>query len=405
MDTQKVNLMRVVSGMLLISGTTIGAGMLGIPLVTGIAGFVPGIFITVLVWFFMLCTGLLFLEVTLWLPDGSNILSMTERFLGRKGKYISGGMFIFLYYSLMIAYFAAGAPILAEALKEVFGFQLVGYQIFLVFGLIFGAIVGIGPKSIDRTNILLSLGMILAWFLLIGKGSSSVESKLLYFTNWKAMIFAAPMLFGAFGFHNVVPSLCSYLKRDVKVLRASIFWGSFIPLIVYLVWQWLIIGSIPQDQIKQTLLEGNPITTAFQEKIGTPWVAKAGQFFAFFAIVTSIIGVSFSMVDFLGDGMNIKRRVGVRRVGLTLLTFTPPFIFATLNPHIFDTALGLAGGYGEAFLNGLLPIALVWIGRYVFKMDSNARFFGGKFTLFFLTLCALLVICIETVILFSKPMM
>lgn len=402
MDNQKVSLIRIVSGTLLISGTTIGAGMLGIPLVTGIAGFMPGLVITVLVWFFMYCTGLLFLEVTLWMPDGSNILSMTQRFLGRKGKYLSGGMFLFLYYCLMIAYFAAGAPILAEAINSIFGLQLVGWQVFFIFGLIFGIIVGIGPKSIDRTNIMLSVGMIVAWVLLIGKGSSEVETKLLKFSNWKAMLFAAPMLFGAFGFHNVVPSLCTYLKRDVKVLRRSILLGSLIPLVVYVVWQWLIIGSIPQDVIEQTLREGNPITVVFQEKLGHPWIAKLGQFFAFFAIVTSIIGVSFSMVDFLGDGMNMKRRVGLRRLGLTVLTFAPPFIFATLNPNIFDTALGIAGGYGEAFLNGLLPIALVYLGRYVCKLDSSARFFGGKFALSVLTLCSVIVIALETYLLLYK---
>ncbi len=401
-DNQKVSLMRIVSGTLLISGTTVGAGMLGIPLVTGVSGFIPGLVITILVWFFMFCTGLLFLEVTLWMPDGSNILSMTQRFLGRKGKYVSGGVFLFLYYCLMIAYFAAGAPILAEAINSIFSLNLVGWRAFFVFGFIFGTVVGIGPKSIDRINIMLSVGMVASWIFLVGKGSSSVDIKLLKLSNWKAMLFATPILFGAFGFHNVVPSLCTYLKRDLKALRRSILLGSLIPLVIYLVWQWLIIGSIPQDIIEQTLGAGKPITVAFQENLDHPWMGMLGQFFAFFAIVTSVIGVSFSMVDFLGDGMNMKQRVGVRRLGLTMLTFAPPFIFSTLNPNIFDTALGIAGGYGEVFLNGLLPIALVYLGRYVCKLESTAYCFGGKIVLFMLTFCSFIVIVLETYLLIYK---
>ena len=49
--TKKVNLMRVISGTFLIAGTMIGAGMLGIPLVTGVSGFWPGILVTTIVWF------------------------------------------------------------------------------------------------------------------------------------------------------------------------------------------------------------------------------------------------------------------------------------------------------------------------------------------------------------------
>jgi len=102
------------------------------------------------------------------------------------------------------------------------------------------------------------------------------------------------------------------------------------------------------------------------------------RFFAFFAIVTSVLGVSFSMVDFLGDGFKIVKRTGLKRIGLTLLTFFPPFLFAWINPHIFDTALGIAGGIGEALLNGILPVLLVWSGRYISKLKGHPQLFGGR---------------------------
>ncbi|HKZ00104.1 MAG TPA: aromatic amino acid transport family protein, partial [Rhabdochlamydiaceae bacterium] len=109
---------KILSGTFLIAGTTIGAGMLGIPLATAQIGFLPALAVTVLVWAFMLCTGLLFLEVILAMPSGNNILSLSGRFLGSKGRLVSGGMFLFLYYCLMVAYFAAGAPLFASALNN-----------------------------------------------------------------------------------------------------------------------------------------------------------------------------------------------------------------------------------------------------------------------------------------------
>jgi len=389
--TTQVNKLRVVSGTFLIAGTMIGAGMLGIPLVTGVAGFVPGLLVTLAVWFFMYCTGLLFLEVTLWLPDGSNVLSISGRFFGKWGRLLSGGMFIFLYYCLMIAYFAAGAPLLAGAL----GIAPTTWLSFSIFGAIFAIIVAIGPKFIDRANMMLSVGMIAAWFILIGGGGDQVELPRLTYTNWSAMIFAMPVLFSAFGFHNIIPSLCTYLNRDKRAMRIAIFWGSVIPLIVYIVWQWLIIGALPQLVIAGTLKSGLPITSAFQFVTGERYFAHVARFFAFFAIVTSTLGVSFSMVDFLGDGFKVVHRTGWKRIALTLLTFTPPLILAALNPGIFTTALGIAGGFGEAFLNGLLPIGLLWVGKYSCNLKADLKWLENKGVLSFLIVYSLFVIVIE----------
>ncbi|NGX51492.1 MAG: Tyrosine-specific transport protein [Chlamydiae bacterium] len=389
--SSKANLLRVTSGTFLIAGTMVGAGMLGIPLVTSVSGFVPGVLITLLVWFFMYCTGLLFLEVTLWMADGSNVLSIAGRFFGRGGRLLSGGMFIFLYYCLLVAYYAAGAPLLAEAL----GITPTSWLSFSLFGLLFATIVAIGPKFIDRANIMLSIGLVASWLILIGGGGDQVELPRLTYTKWSAMIFAMPVLFSAFGFHNIIPSLCTYLKRDKRALRIAVFWGSVIPLIVYLVWQWLIIGAIPREVIARTLAEGTPITSAFQLVTGESYFALVARFFAFFAIVTSTLGVSFSMVDFLGDGFNVVHRTGWKRIGLTLLTFAPPLILAALNPGIFTTALGVAGGFGEAFLNGLLPIGLLWVGKYSWKLKADLKWLENRAVLSFLALYALFVILLE----------
>jgi len=69
---------------------------------------------------------------------------------------------------------------------------------------------------------------------------------------------------------------------------------------------------------------------------------------------------------------------------------------ANLYPGIFIEAIGVAGGYGEAILNGLLPIAIVWVGRYWMKLPSEYSLFGGRTMLIMLALFTLLIIGIET---------
>lgn len=390
---RRISLTKVISGTSLIAGTTIGAGMLGIPLVTAGAGFFPAMCATVGVWAFMVLTGLLYIEVALSLPPGANIFTMAGHYLGKSGKSAAGGMFLFLYYCLLVAYIAGGAPLLAYLLKATVGVELSGNASLILFGALFGGIVWLGARAIDRVNLTLSIAMIAAYAALVATGSSEVAIAKLIEAKWSKLALALPVLFSAFGYHNVVPSLCTYLERDRKSLKLSIFCGTGIALIVYLVWQWLTLGSLSQEAIENALAAGLPVTAALQSLTGNNSLFAIGQSFAFFALVTSFLGVAFSVVDFLNDGMKLK---GKKRPLLVMLTFLPPAFCAFLDPAIFEKALGIAGGFGEAFLNGLLPVMLAWKYR---RSSQNSGPVVGRGVLISLFAFGLFVMGLEVVIL------
>ncbi len=65
-------------------------------------------------------------------------------------------------------------------------------------------------------------------------------------------------------------------------------------------------------------------------------------------------------------------------------------------PTFFFSALKYAGSYGEATLNGLLPILMAWLGRYGYKLHSDYKLPGGRFTLSVLLLFTLYLIVYET---------
>ncbi|MBN2479675.1 MAG: amino acid permease [Parachlamydiales bacterium] len=396
MTKQLKKIKDVFSGTLLIAGTTIGAGMLAIPLVTASSGFLPALIVTFIVWVFMYLTGLLFLEATLWMHKDANILSMSKRFLGRKGKYIAGSTFVFLYYCLMVAYYAAGAPLLASFIDAIFQITLEGWIVYAIFGILFGSIVAVGIKFVDRVNYILMTALFVSYIALVGAGNKVVEIERLFFQNWKNVFFAAPILFSSFGYHNVIPSLTFHFKENAKTMKLSILLGSLIPFVIYVVWQYLIIGALPLEVVQFALKKGLPITESLQSLTGIGWVKAMGRIFGLFAIITSMLGVSFSVVDFLGDGLKLKRK-GKDRFFLCLLTFVPPFILVSLNPSIFVLAIGIAGGFGEAFLNGILPALLVWVGRYKDKLRSTFSLFGGRITLGILLLIGVLVMILEIV--------
>jgi tyrosine-specific transport protein len=389
MQTQNqkaISLSRLTSCTLMVAGTTIGAGMLGMPLITSKAGFFPAVGVTVAVWAFMLITGLLLLEACSKMPLGSNILTLSQHYLGTQGKRFVGLLFVFLYYCLLVAYFAAGSTLISSV------FSVPAYMSLSGLFLVFGTIIALGSKSIDRVNAFLTIAMFLAYAFLIVLGSSSVEIKRLYQANLSVSLLATPILFSAFGYHNIIPSLNSYVGGDKRLVRLSIVWGTSLALVIFLLWQWMIIGSIPSNALERALQEGLPVTQALQEAAGRKEIYRIGQGFAFFALTTSLLGVCFSMVDFLAEAFKMVAE-GAKRILLTLLTFIPPIACVLWNPTIFDKALGLAGGVGEAFLNGFVPIAFfALLKKDIFKNTGNL---GLKVFLFLLTAFCLLVFAIE----------
>lgn len=377
-------------GALLIAGTSIGAGMLALPVVTGPGGFYPAIVINFFCWAIMAATGLLFMEATLLLPDGANVLSITKKFLGKTGEWIGGSTFVFLYYCLMVAYLSGGAPLL----NHFFDIKASLW----VFGLFFALIVWEGSRFIDRTNWLLMSGLIISYFLMMSGAGNVVDSVRFDRVNWGLSLLAAPTLFSAFGYHNIIPSLATYLHRDRSLLRWAILIGSAIPLVVYTLWQWLIIGAIPEGMLEVIGFEGIPVGLMLERVTGNPWVSATATYFSFFAIVTSLLGVSLSMVDFLGDGLKVKR-TGWSRLGLVALVFIPPMIVSSLYPTLFISALGIAGGIGEAIINCLIPIALVWVARYQHKSSNQHELPGGRLTLSVLAAGTVAIMLLEMYVL------
>ena len=70
----------------LVGGTCVGGGMLALPVSTSMIGFGPSLVVMVLAWLFMTATGLLILEVNLWMKkEDSHMVTMASRMLGKGG--------------------------------------------------------------------------------------------------------------------------------------------------------------------------------------------------------------------------------------------------------------------------------------------------------------------------------
>lgn len=370
----------VLSAMFLVGGTCIGGGMLALPLATGLGGLIPSLAIMTVCWLAMTITALLFVEVSLWLEEGAHVITMASRILGPVGKAVSWFLFLYISYASLVAYTAGGGLQIADFFTKGVGLPVTQGGGALIFILIFGSIFYLGSRFLGRVNTMLFTALVVAYIALIGMGMDEVNPGFLLHREWNISFIAVPLLLTAFSFQTMVPSLTPFLKRDPKALRRAVVGGAFIAFVIYTIWLTLMLGIIPVDgasSLAEALEKGEPATQFLTEHVDGKWICMVAEYFAFFAIVTSFLGIGLGLFDFLADGLHIKKK-GMGNLALGLLVGVPTLFFAVYFERIFLLALDTTGGFGDSILNGIIPVMLVWIGRYKLGYSGPFKVFGGR---------------------------
>jgi len=391
---------KLISSVFLVAGTCTGGGMLALPVATGISGFIPSTLMMTLCWLAMTVSALLLLEVNLWMKEGAHVITMASTILGPVGKVVSWIVYLFISYASIVAYTAAGGSLVINGAVNLLALNLskeLGCLFFIVF---FGGIIYLGNRIVGRVNTILFVAMIFAYFALIGTGISEVKPTLLLHTHWPTSFLAIPLLLTTFSFQTMLPSITPYLNRNAWALRWAIIGGTTITFIVYLLWQWMVLGIVPvsgPNSLIKALEVGEPVTQFLREHVQSQWVSVFAEYFAFFALATSFLGMALGLFDFLSDGLKIPNE-GKGKVFLSLLIIVPTFIFAAYFERIFLLALDTSGGFGDSILNGIMPVLMVWVGRYILKFPDENRTPGGKPLLIAVLIFFAFALILETLI-------
>nr|WP_238553597.1 aromatic amino acid transport family protein [Fortiea contorta] len=389
----------------LVAGTTVGAGVLALPAVTMSSGVVPSTALMIGAWVYALVAALLIAEATvntmrLVGRTNINILAMVEHSLGPVGSGIAGGAYLFLQCALLIAYLAKGGDILGDAIAKIFGVQniLPGWVGITIFTLLFGGMMYLGRgKWIEKLNNTFMAIVIASFVGLLLIAGEQVKATQFLFQNWSTVGSAIPVIFVAFFFHSVVPVVVTQLEGDSRKIRQSLVLGSLIPLIMFLAWNAVILGSVSPEMIQQTLNEKTIFDPLQILRVGGAgeWLALLVSVFSEFAIVTSFIGLMYGLLDFLREIDLLKQIYSVSQLPLYSIILLPSMSFGVINPNIFFTALDYAGAFSVSVLEGIIPALMAWKQREQQQfIDSNHQSFvpGGKLTLMVIIGITLIVI-------------
>lgn len=358
---------RLLGGILLIVGTAIGGGMLALPIATAQAGFTNSLILLLLCWFIMTASAFLVLEVNLWLPANTNIISMSRILLGRWGASIAWISYLLLFYSVLAAYMAGGGDFLSALLLNL-GFKTPNWLSILLFVAILSYVVYRGIHYVDYVNRGLMFSKFSIYILLVLLIIPSISISKLTDGNMLYLTSGATVMITSFTFANIIPSLRTYFKDDIPKLRKAILIGSIIPLLCYLFWDLCIMGVLPREGNYGliNMLHSKHSTSEFvmqlSNTLNNPLITFMARIFTSICLATSFLASGLGLSDFLADGLRTNKR-GKGGVIVYLATFLPPMTVVLFYPGAFIGALSYAGIYC-AILFILLPSLMVWRGRY-----------------------------------------
>ncbi|GJP52359.1 hypothetical protein CLOM_g11482 [Closterium sp. NIES-68] len=284
----------ILGAVALIIGTSVGAGVLALPSETAPAGVFPSSFVLIACWAFLCLEALLLAEVNVALlkersaagssavttassssssssssggtsssssssgavasdsePErGSDVLSyrtMAEATLGPVGGTVATLAYVFLSFTLIIAYFAKGGEVLA------FGTGLPNWVGAVGFFAVLGGFIYSGStRTADIINRVLTAGLLGIFTLLVCGGAAIADWDELAVADWSEMPTTLPVIFLALVFHDLIPVICTYLDANLGKIRAAIVMGSAAPLSMFLVWDGISLSISPSTLTSAT---------------------------------------------------------------------------------------------------------------------------------------------------------
>ncbi|QUE31834.1 aromatic amino acid transport family protein [Francisella philomiragia] len=337
-------------GVFLIIGSTIGGGIIGLPIAAVNLGFVGSLLAICLVWLIMTFTGLCILKISYNLPVKHNTyFSLSTKFLNFKGAKVTvfGGYLLILYLTLTTYISGISSSVsLYFAQNSNLSYLLSG--VILVF--ILGGITTYNSRIIIKSNVIfvvakLSL-IVIAIFLIFystSKITLSIDNYPIQSIGAFSFLF---VLFNAFGYHFIIPSLVKFYDNRIsfKSFVFLLIFSTTVIALIYIAWILAIFFTIPAEgsQGMMSIYNSKNQLIAFNNSISfftqSYTISNMLSTFQLISMIGSFCCISIGVIDALKDafGQNAYLKV-------LICTYLPPLVLMSLSQNMFLIAMSLAG--------------------------------------------------------------
>tara|TARA_Y100000310_G_scaffold130751_2_gene129886 strand:+ start:14370 stop:15482 length:1113 start_codon:yes stop_codon:yes gene_type:complete len=318
-----------------LTGTIIGAGILGLPFVFFQSGFLVGVFWLIVLGMIMMFVNLCLGEVTLRTKSIHQLPGYAEKYIGKWGKNVMLFAVMFGIYAALLAYLIGEG----QSFSRLF-FGDLKYSIYFAIG--FWVVMTMllheglrGLKRVETWGVLAIISVLLTmlvWFY------PNINLNNLNYYNFSNLFLPfGILLFALLGFSSI-PELRMEIKNNEKLLKKAILLGSLIPVFLYFIFTLIILGVL-----------GNDVS-----EIATLSFGKFIVVLGIFAMLTSYFVLSFSLRDIFYYDLNKKNLSFLFVSVIPLVIYLLATFFDLAN---FIKILGI-GGVVSGGLAGILILLM-----------------------------------------------
>ena len=299
----------------------VGAGVLALPSATVASGFVPSTFAMLSAYVSMTVSGLLIAELTLNRMaqtgrPGLGLLELYESSLGKTGSALGTGAYFFLHYAMMVAYIAQGG----KDLEQILGWEQNGSIAFA--GVTSLALFFASANAVEAVNNVFVLAVVASFLSIVAIGAGTADfTALVDASNQhpEQVVSCFPILFLALVYQNVVPTVVTNLEGDRSKITKAIIGGTTVPLVMFMAWNGVCLGNAFAAGVD--LSQVDPVAFLQAGEGGGALLAPLVTAFSTLALVTSLIGFTYGLIDAWTDQVRITCSILIETIVLNV-----PFI-------------------------------------------------------------------------------
>ncbi|MDD2758201.1 MAG: aromatic amino acid transport family protein [Patescibacteria group bacterium] len=308
----------------MITGMTIGAGILGLPYVIARSGLAVGLMMILLWGLVMLLLNLMLGDIAVRTKESFQLPGFAGKYVGPWAKYLLSAVIIFSGFGTLLAYIIGEGQVLAE----IFGGLPFWWSVF--FWSIASFFVWMGLQTVKSAERILSLSVIiliigLAIFLLPKMSTANLVQ--IDFAN-----FFLPFGVILFAMH-ATPSIAeahALLPGSERRFKKAIIFGTLIPVFVYTVFALAVVGF---SGLSTTELA----TIGLGRALG-PVVSLIANAFAVLAMGTCFMGMGLALKQSLMWDHKVSRHLA------EITVITVPLLLFLFGFRSFVEVLDVVGG-------------------------------------------------------------
>lgn len=335
---------KIVIAASMITGTVVGAGILGLPFVFYRTGFLLSCFLLMFSIIISLLLMIYISELDFNIKSVHQVPGLVKHALGKKAGFVQFLAFAIGTYGATTAYTIA----VGKILNLLLGFN--STNIMFYYFILCSVLIFLGLKAVGKTEFFLStivISIILFLSSVISFGVNPVN--LSRFSLDDIMLSYGVILFACLGV-NIIPEVNIYLKEDKRRVKLSIITAMIICFSIYFFFSYSFAGAfganihdVAIDNLKGKLL-------------------ILGSVFACLSMTSAYLSLGLTLKDSFMQDYKVKNDIIA-----TLATTIPSLFIAVLMNPGFVNALSFTGAY-VASIEGILIALSIIKHRKKYKM-------------------------------------